>query len=89
LKVADDGATHCIKLLSWTSSIIEVLLKACNFGSWFYFHLKVKGGQEPNLLEPLVKLVSNLDYEFKMNHHRNLLNVTFWKNIGVAVAQAA
>jgi hypothetical protein len=30
------------------------------FRDWYYFRLQVKGGQKPNLLGPLVELVTNL-----------------------------
>jgi hypothetical protein len=52
LKVSNDGTTHCAKFFFGLYPLSRFFKETQRFGSWFYFHLQVKGGQKPNLLGP-------------------------------------
>jgi hypothetical protein len=71
LKFSSDGAfcksvfffldfIHCLGVLQNAMFRKLVLLpKKPRFGSWFYFRLQVTEEQKPNLLVPVVELVSD------------------------------
>jgi hypothetical protein len=73
---------HWELIVFWTLSIVRIKyknIKSRRFGSWFFFHLQVKGGETPTQMGPLDR--ANLNHwsnEGRRTSFRNVVILYFY-----------